>query len=279
MSTNPNEHQPEIRVTIEIGVIDVGVQDQGLSAPILAQSTTIDSLDSATRDLVITEPQTDPLTDLLDYRRRQPADTTTPAETEVESTTLQPILASIRDLRSALNDRVINLGREVDNLRARAAVVERGFAENQRRAQEVVGVIGEPDVASREPVQPPTLEHYLNPIVGEMSEEIDELTGSSNSTINVKEREYEIVKGSGSAEIEGTKEERRERRLHQLQIANVGQLFSGRDSHVNGHSPTRCLFNRQKQNQKRHSMRFEKGYAVKIHLKILHLLHLQLHQL
>lgn len=184
---------------------------------------------------------------------QEPTEPTSASTSEVQ---IQPILSSIRDLRSALHQRVLTLGQEVEQLRARAAAVERGFADNRSQRQRVHNQMGDArmvallagegeevgggDVSSLG--EGPSLDQpgvnderdatgirqedrlgvghsgpwSLSSLVNRVS--------ASQPGIHERNREegrYEVVKGSGSAEIEGSKEERRQRRLNQVKSESV----------------------------------------------------------
>lgn len=179
-----------------------------------------------------------------------------PASASTSEVQIQPILSSIRDLRSALHQRVLTLGQEVESLRARAAAVERGFADNRSQRQRVHNHLGDARMIALLAGEGEEVGDGENSSLGEgpsldqpgVNDEQD-ATGirqedrlevrhsgpwSLSSLVNrvsasqpgVHERNreegrYEIVKGSGSAEIEGSKEERRQRRLNQVKSESV----------------------------------------------------------
>ena len=227
--SNPEEEDQDVRVTIEIAVLP---EDEGdIAIPVLAEaaaSELVNLLSSTAENLQISDPLSDRLDPLIGLRQELPARDEEDVGPELDATALtsvQPILSSIRDLRSALHDRVINLGMEVEGLRARASIVERGFAESRRRRGEErtsASLLEPPELgstASGNPYRSQLVDSHTNSYLGTTDSD-----GISWNATDGEERNYEIVKGSGSAEIEGTKEERRERRSQQLKLANVSCL-------------------------------------------------------
>ena len=179
-----------------------------------------------------------------------------PSSAPTSEVQIQPILSSIRDLRSALHQRVLTLGQEVEQLRARAAAVERGFADNRSQRQRVHAQMGDArmmallagegeevgggDVSSLEGGQSlgqPGFNEQQAPTGIRQEDRLDvghsgpwslsslvNRVSASQPGVHERNREegrYEIVKGSGSAEIEGSKEERRQRRLNQVKSESV----------------------------------------------------------
>jgi hypothetical protein len=188
--------------------------------------------------------------------REEVQEPTDPASASTSEVQIQPILSSIRDLRSALHQRVLTLGQEVEQLRARAAAVERGFADNRSQRQRVHAQMGDArmmallagegeevgggDVSSLEGGQSlgqPGFNEQQDPTGIRQEDRLDvghsgpwslsslvNRVSASQPGVHERNREegrYEIVKGSGSAEIEGSKEERRQRRLNQVKSESV----------------------------------------------------------
>lgn len=218
---------------------------------------------------------------------------------EEDPTSVQPILSSIRDLRSALHERVLNLGDEVERLRARASAVQQGYAEARiarsradadadsqattrlreisddrrsnilarRQASErpegqgereatpedsdPVGVMPGPwsfiiaserlssnlarsrdrpvqaGLEDSDPARVPAPWRIVGQGVNRLSSEPDPVRDRER-----QETKYEIVRGSGSKEIEGSKEERRQKRLHQVQLESVSSGSTSRRAAV-----------------------------------------------
>jgi hypothetical protein len=228
--SNPEEEDQDVRVTIEVAVLP---EEEGdFAIPVLdepAASELVNLLSSTAENLQISDPLSDRLDPLIGLRQELSAreeETMNPELDATALTSVQPILSSIRDLRSALHDRVINLGMEVEGLRARASIVERGFAESRRRRGEErtnASSLDAPELRTT-----PSINPYRSQFVdsqahlssGPTDSDGTEASASRNAS-GGEERTHDIVKGSGSAEIEGTKEERRERRSQQLKLANV----------------------------------------------------------
>jgi hypothetical protein len=234
--SNREEEEPEVRVTIEIAVLpeaEEGIAGAGPVVDEAAASELVNLLSSTAQNLSLGDPLSDRLDPLIGLRQglaAQEEDITNLGIDPNALTSVGPILSSIRDLRSALHDRVINLGMEVEGLRSRASVVERGFAESRRRRGEertnaqLLDSLNEtrPSPAELEDGLPPT--PFLDFITESLTTGTDMeglAAGPIRDATYEQESTYEIVKGSGSAEIEGSREERRERRLQQLKLANV----------------------------------------------------------
>jgi len=154
----------------------------------------------------------------------RPLDNTDDAST---STSVQPILSSIRDLRSALHERVLNLGHEVERLRARAAAVERGFADNRRQrmieSRMPGGTLDSPWDRDETELEAGGSEQGDPATTWSVSALVNRFSAAQPSDMmrDREEGKYEIVRGSGSSEIEGGKEERRQKRLHQVKVESV----------------------------------------------------------
>jgi len=236
--SNPEEEDQDIRVTIEVAVLPE--EEGNLAIPVLdeaAASELVNLLSSTAENLQISDPLSDRLDPLIGLRQELSArEEEVPIESDLDATALtsvQPILSSIRDLRSALHDRVINLGMEVEGLRARASIVERGFAESRRRRGEerTTGSLLDAPEPGTTPSRNSNRWQWVDSPAHLSSGPTDSdgtEASASRDAIGGEERTYDIVKGSGSAEIEGTKEERRERRSQQLKLANVSSLERAR---------------------------------------------------
>jgi hypothetical protein len=243
--SNPGDHDPmpplEILIEVVLATEDSEVVQLTETADLEARRTAFQDLhESTAQDLQIpllrdmpTEPPSQVGTE-TDVPRVTTTTTTTTTTTEDggEPTSVQPILSSIRDLRSALHERVLNLGHEVEQLRARAAAVERGFADNRRQRMadaRMVALLGgeeidvdgegegevEPSGDRPEPGDPPgpwSLSSFVNRFSAAQPADFER---------NRDEDRYEVVKGSGSAETEGSKEERRQKRLNQVKVESV----------------------------------------------------------
>jgi hypothetical protein len=148
------------------------------------------------------------------------------------------------------------LGQEVEQLRARAAAVERGFADNRSQRQRVHAQMGDArmmallagegeevgggDVSSLgggPSLGQPGFDEQQDPTGIRQEDRLDvgnsgpwslsslvNRVSASQPGVHERNREegrYEVVRGSGSAEIEGSKEERRQRRLNQVKSESV----------------------------------------------------------
>lgn len=115
-----------------------------------------------------------------------------------------PILSTIQDLRSALHERVRNLGQEVERLRGRATAMETNFdaIRRDRRSSSTMPLYAQGEV------HPPR----SNDTLFDHSLALDE---------DLFPPIFEPKTGSGSKEIEGDKKRRRLIRLKQLEIKSV----------------------------------------------------------
>jgi hypothetical protein len=118
-------------------------------------------------------------------------------QADSSTSSVQRLQSSIQGLREALHERVMALGQEVERLRGRAAELESGFAANRRRRDGTTST----------------------------STETEPLIGRREETESALSKTYDVEKGSGSAEIEGSKEERRKQRLAEMRKNNVSRML------------------------------------------------------